>query len=210
MTSKFKTLLSVLIIIVSYCFATACSNDNSQTSQATDSSAIVSITSDINTQIWEYTSTYNEDINTSLKTIHYNGDNTVSYSNSSGKDKTAELYFSIQSSFYKEKIFVGITICEPLSIDSIFDYHSDSYTFTIKMTDAQGNLNILNGKADSNSPNILISETEDVRKIVDSLHQNGKLSFVLVDDVYPTSTYSFFIDTANFSEEYRKSHFSVK
>ena len=207
MIGRLKPLLSILLIIVSCFCTTACNNNNSQTVNSSENTDTVPSTSNTETTVWEYSANYDEDY--TIKKISYNGDSTVLYSNSSGNDKSAEVYFSIQSGF-RDHIFVGLMITEPLSIESIFDYHSDSYTFTINMTDDQGKLSVLKGKANSNSPNILISETGDVRKLIDALHQNGTLTFVLVDDVYPSSKYSFSLETANFANEYRKSGFSVK
>lgn len=220
MNKNINSPVKLLLMALSFGFLlSACNASNTQEGESnvlsdnasTNSGLVVS--SDFSDSIdtsdnlaWEYAVKDYDDY--SLKNISFKGFIPVSYTNSLGNDMKAEAFISVGNGV--GGVYVGITITDISDYESVFDYHSDSCTFTINMTDTSGKQNVLKGSANSNSPNILINKTEDVRKIIDALNQDGTLSFEIVDDDFPDSKYYFSVDTLNFAEEYRESGFSVK
>ena len=212
---KNKSLVFSLLICTLCLLSSACGNNADNTTspfpsgdltQVSNNTAIPTNESSVELAVWEYS----YDLDTGLEHIDSNMDNIVTYTNSLGDGLKPKAMLGFSRGPLNDEIHALILICEDHKIDSVFDYHSDKYTFTINITEPDGNLTVLSGQANSNESMILINKADDVRKIIDALHKNGTLSFKLVDDVYPTSTYSFSIDSANFPEEYRKSGFSVR
>ena len=204
---KKKSVLSVLALSCVLCL---CSCSNGSTEIKTEAPAYTSIdisdTSVADNEVWEYrvsSGDYTSDTIGTKKEIP------VISTNPALKDKELEVYIMVQGKI-ADSVYIAFSITEKNKIESVYDYHSDTCYFEVKMTDTNGILSELEGRVSSNSNIVLIKKTDHVRKVIDALHQNGKLSFEIIDTDHPASTYSFSVDTSNFDEVYRKSGFSVQ
>ncbi len=202
---KKKSVLSVLALSCVLCLC-SCSGSSENKTESSDNTPIyISSVSDTDTGVWEYRVSSSD---YSITTIS-NKDVPVITTNSSlkGKDLVANILMQENTT---DSVSICINVTEEHNIESVFDYHSDTCNFKVKMTDTNGILNELEGRVFSNSSMVIINKTDYVRKIIDALHQNGKISFELIDNEFPASTYSFSVDTSNFDEVYRKSGYRVQ
>lgn len=201
-----KRFISIAIAATLVMGLSGCSSSVSQSTNTPDGTSPSN--SETAANLWEYSITDKDTYST--KFVAYQKDPDVNYSNSSGDNLIGSASFSvISTNVVGNSVSVSISILDKNGIDGILDSHSsDSFTFTVKMTDTNGKLEILKGTSFKDLSVVTISKANGSRKVIDALHQSGTLSFVLVDDTYPNSTYSFSIDTSNFAEEYSKSGIS--
>ena len=185
---KKKSVLSVLALSFVLCLCSCSGSTETKTESLAYTAIDISSTPVADNDFWELRDSSSD---YSIKNIgNINEIPTIS-TNPAIKDKELETYFLVQNNSINS-VTISIYIAENNNInESVFDYHSDTCTFKVKMTDTNGILSELEGIALSNSPIVLIRKTDCVRKVIDALHQNGKLFFELIDTEYPASTYSF-------------------